>query len=499
MRERSIELAAWLGAALLLGIAALSLEPAITGDGVCYFSTLVGLAEHGSPELTDDVGRAAQDRLGARCEGLSERASNGRVYALHFFAYPLLCVPAYGLLALAGGDPLRAFQLTNAALIAASLLYLLLVSRQSRPVRLLCTALVLLSTASFYFQWTDPGIFSTALLLVASLALVDRRYALAACAAGLSSLQNQPTVLFLVPVLCAQLLELRTRPLRESVPRLLRTAAAGALVLLPLGWNYAHFGRPLSIATVGFLRFLDPSLISLERLWLFVFDLNEGLIVGLPALLWLVPAALLCRAREVRREQQPLLRPEDLLLAGFVLIALATLAQANWSAGQSVFNRYAAWAGMLPVVWGVVTVARRPDAGLASAALPALLLQLGMWWSMGGIALARQPSYLELKPWVLPLWRALPHAYDPLPDVFAERLAGQELFTIETPVVLRDADGVLLRVLSRHTDLAEIAAEVCGAGLALLPTDDRSSSAPRTRPTELGFTYLTGRLRCAQR
>ena len=497
VRGRSIELATWLGLALLLAVAALALEPAVTGDGACYLSMLTGLAEHGSPEVTEAIGHSVQDRIGVRCDGLTERAASGRVYALHFFAYPLLCVPAYALLQLAGADTLRAFQLTNAVLLAAALLYVLLLSAQSRVVRMSCAGLVVLSSGSFYFQWTDPGLFSTALMLVSALALVDRRYTLAAWAAGLSSLQNPPTALFLLPALIAQALELRGRPRRETISGLLASAAAAGLALVPFAWNLTQFGRLLSIESVGFIRYLDPTLIGVRRLLLFVFDLNEGLIVGLPALLWLVPAALLCRTLEARRDRRCLLRHEDLVLVGFVLIAVPTLAQANWSAGQSVFNRYAAWAGMAPLVWAASALAGRRAAGLASVAAPALLLQLGTWLYMGGMALALHPSSLALKPWVVPLWRALPHVYDPLPDVFAERLSGREVWAIEAPVVLRDADGVILRVLGRGTRRREIGPEVCGEGGALVPADARRSSAAKTRSTELGYTYLTGRLRCA--
>lgn len=230
-----------------------------------------------------------------------------------------------------------------------------------------------------------------------------------------------------------------------------------------------------------------------------IFDPNEGLIVGLPALLWLVPAALLYRVYEVRSDRRPLLRAEDLLCVGFVLVAVPTLAQANWSAGQSVFNRYAAWAGMLPLVWSASALGRMPGPAFAGAAAPAVALQLAAWTWMGGLSLAQQPSYLAFKPWVVPLWRTLPHAYDPLPDVFAERLAGREMFEIETPAVLRDTDGVILRVLARGADLAAIGSQVCGDGLALEPVDGRSSSAARAHATELGYVYLTGRLRCTMR
>lgn len=304
----------------------------------------------------------------------------------------------------------------------------------------------------------------------------------------------------LVPLmLAAQFWDLRYRRglgllnVELSLP-LAKTGIAASISLAPYIWSLVKFDVLNPIVATGYI---DYSLISVERLGSYIFDLNQGLIVGLPLLFWAVPVAIVARAFEVAKTSNGWLRHEDVLLIGFVLVVLPTLAQINWNSGHSVFLRYAAWAGMLPLVWAGVSLGSIGSTWKMLGVIPALVIQAVMVLSIGGVNLQRFPNYVAFMPWVPTLWQRFVHFYDPLPEIYYERLVGAEK-PIVTPAIFRDANGkTIIRVLTNKHDIDQIGEEVCGHGVALLPLDSRLSSYPKITPTERGFYYLTGRVVCS--
>lgn len=501
-QSRLLEIIAATSAAALLVVLALTLTAIRSGDGQYYFAMLEGLANSGSPAITQAASEAAFARTGLNTStGMVIAATDGRLYAWHFFAYPLINVPAYKLLQALGLDVLKAFQLTNAALVALSLIYILVLSRVSCAARWFIAGGLILSSGTIYFQWTHPEIYSAVLVLLASIGLVERRYPLAALMAALSSLQNPSSALIIIAVFGAQAWDLRGHSGRGLLTRTSlfafgATVAAATVALIPYVWNIVQFGVPNPIANNGYILLSN---INLRRLISFVFDLNQGLIVGLPLLLWAVPIALLARMTSIfTTGRASILKREDWLLIAFVLMALPTLGQINWNAGHSVFLRYAAWSGMALLVWVGVTLGGTCVSWRAVGLVPALALQTMMALYIGGLSLMRFPSYVGFMPWVVPIWNHFPHFYHPLPDIYFERLNGYE-GNISTPAILTGENGELIRILSRQPSIDLVGEEVCGPQGALMPADFRSNSLPKISNTELGFIYVTGRLVCSSR
>ena len=495
---RFLEIVVTASVIVLLVILALTLVPTRTGDGFYYFAMLDGLANDGSPAMTDRVRDIVVGRFGFDPQtGMVIRGRNGNLYAWHFFAYPFLCVPAYKLLQALNLDVLQAFQLTNALLIGLALTYVLVISRLAAPSRWFIAAGFLLSTATIYFQWTHPEVFTAALVLMASVGLVTRQYVFAALLAAVGSLQNPSAALLIMPIFGAQMWELRVEQrlgwlTRDMLWPLGATLLVSMVGLASYGWSYYQFGVLNPIASKGSI---DYSSVNLGRLNSFVFDLNQGLIVGLPLLLWAVPAVLAFRAISVFSRTHPIARREDFLLAGFLLMAIPTLGQTNWNAGHSVFLRYAAWAGMAPMVWVAVTLGGIGSAWRTVCIIPAVALQLGMALYIGGLSVSRFPYYAGFMPWVEPIWNHIPHFYNPDPEIFFERLVGRES-AIKTPAVLKGRDGQMIRVLTQKRLLKEVAEEVCGSGSDFVQFDDRPSSQPKMIETEGGYSYVVGRFDC---
>src|SRR5690606_35843148 len=199
-------------------------------DGQYYLAMLEGLANHFSPAITHEVAQTVFDRTGLDTQaGMVLRGTDGNLYAWHFWAYSLACVPAYWLLKALDLDTLQAFQITNAFLIIWSLRFLVLRSSLGRAVRWLIAGGFILSTATLYFQWTHPEVFTASLLLIASVLAASRQYCSAALLAAIASFQNPSASFLIFPLVLAQLVELRhTGISKDSLRKLAYTACAAS-------------------------------------------------------------------------------------------------------------------------------------------------------------------------------------------------------------------------------------------------------------------------------
>src|SRR5262249_6257477 len=203
---------AFLIAAAALIVTCALRKPVRTGDGYEYFSTLQAWFDHGSRDLrAEDTSRLAsllaKSGIPAADDpraGFFESPRNHRSYGWHFFAYPLVAVPAKAVLHLVRGNELAAFQVTNAVLLAVAL-YVLLFRCRTAPLRkrLLIAGFATLSPVLWYLPWTHPEVFIWAMVLLAMAFLDESRPALAVLFAALGALQNPPLAILAVALAVA--------------------------------------------------------------------------------------------------------------------------------------------------------------------------------------------------------------------------------------------------------------------------------------------------------
>lgn len=480
---------------MVLVLLAITMPPVLTGDGAYYFAMLDGIANNYSPAITQGF---RESHPGYELTKMTLLGRDGKLYGWHFFAFPLLCLPAYKFLDFWGLDVLKAFQLTNSFFIIFTL-GVVFFSRLIAPIRWFVAGSFLLSTATLYFQWTSPELFSASGIIISSIGLVEGNFLSAAFFASVSSLQNPSSIMMLIPVFFSQMLLVRDANkvvllTSGAFGKFWPIVAVSSVSLLPFGWNYYQFSVANPIAVSGLL---DYSNINIIRLNSFFFDLNQGLIIGLPLLIWAILCMVGVRLFAYARQEASIFRREDLLLIGFILMVLPTLAQVNFNSASAVFMRYAAWTGMVPLVWVAVSIGRSVNVDtLALCFIPGLVLQIAMALTIGGLTFARIPSNLQFMPWVKLIWKWNPHVYDPLPQIFYERLLGHQVITnIDTPTILKSEDGTMIRILSRRKRIDTVAWEVCG-GSSFVSIDSRPTSKPVIVHSESGFRYVTGRLRC---
>lgn len=466
-------------AALLLTCSAL-VRPKHYGDIQEYMLTTVALANHATPDIRQQdiatvtaigarqlapgfeaVGAAM--RAGAPLAGDGLLRAHDGYYAMHFFAYPALAVLPFKLLMAAHIDPFRCYLVVNSAAVFVLGLALFRLFGNARHAALGVLA-YLLCGGALYWQWTSPETVSATGLLAGLILFCTGAPLAGGLLAGLGAMQNPPLILFCLfaPLLRASL---GTDPgLPRTASR--RRAAAGlaacaALGLAPILFDLYVFGTPSIIGKLA----TDASLVTPSRLHSFFVDLNQGMLVGVPAL----AAALLLRAP----------RAPALILAALafaVAMALPSLSAGNWNSGAAGMMRYALWAAM-PLLFAFLWLLRR------APRWPVATVALVLAGQALATAHARSYHYLEFSPLAQRVMAAAPGWYNPDPEIFRERSTHQD--------GLRDPDRVFAWAGKTMYNTASPAAvaQLCGAGRAPAAANSYADAGR-------GWRYINGPVLC---
>jgi hypothetical protein len=529
-RFRQFRHVVWALASLLVLGMALRQVPICEGDGYEYALTLEAFYRHFSPDIRlGDVDRLIgliekfpsqvyslkplQEMSAAMQSGQSEvllgifRTDNGQYFGYHFGFYSLLNLPVKAALAVLQLNELKAFQLTNALIMVATMGYLCVFSILEIQTRNILLMFYLLGCSIFYLFWPHPEILAAALALIASCALCEKRFYLAVLAASLCALQNPSSLFFAALIILALFLYKRRvilskRPDGKSLKLLAISVLTSLLSFVPYAFYYYHYQVPNLIVTKGFV---DKSLIGLPRLSSTLFDLNQGLIVGFPGILAGITALLGYRLLTTARQPSGnFLNLSDWLLLAFFLVIAPTLGQTNWNHGQNILSRYAVWSGMLLATWlayNCQTLGRRWKRGLLAAIILLQLPAYNMFF--------RQPQagkYLRMKPLAERLLEHFPAMYNPDPEIFAERVKGRERFGetvapshLDAPFAYRDRSGALTKILIHQSSSQQTEALICGPQGRLLadagPSFQQQLSTARFDPRQ--WAYLQGSYGCS--
>ncbi|MES2901288.1 MAG: hypothetical protein V4723_16270 [Pseudomonadota bacterium] len=477
--------------ALLAAMMALN-KPIASGDIHEYALTMIALDRHGTPDLTAEdiaIGRvmvpSSKPQFDLLDQQLAEpgrkvlfayaRGRDDKLYAIHFFGYPLMAVLPYKLTQIAVRSPLRAFQVVNAAFILILALSLFRLYRSAWKA-MLVLGLFLLSGGILYFSWTSPEIVSAAGLLAGLVLFCSGAPLRGALLAGIAAQQN-PTILAFfgfAPMMLLCLQYQHGTPLRQAALALLTRKNLVALVAglavfaLPIIFNLLQFGVPNIIAQ----HFSDSANISLIRLISFYFDLNQGMIVGIPGVL-----LMLCvwGWRGERRQWHLL----GLGLLFTLALALPALSVYNWNSGASGPMRYAFWASMpllFVLAWRLHTQAKWPPLLLAAV----LALQ--------GLAMLSATGNMYLSPLARLVLEHAPRWYHPEPEIFVERTAHHDSYYWPHEVYVHRVGQQAVTTLY-NANYPGADERLCGPGKGVAADNDMADS-------DRGWRYVHGTVRC---
>lgn len=496
-------LAAWRFPLILLLCLAAQLvrnQVGLGGDVLEYTVTTAAVASHGRP----DIRMADIDRIEALAPNLTgafdplradirsgtadvypafARGRDGRIYPIHFFGYPAMVALPLKVLVKAGLPPLKAFQVIN----YAALFVLGLALRRffgSDWKALAGMALFLGSGGVLYYNWTSPECLSAAGLLAGLLLWLSGAPLAGGVLAGIAATQNPTIVLFFgfAPLLSAWLDwkqgDKVGAGLRAALGRrqLAGIAAGLALFALPLLFNLKQYGVPSLIAR----RFSDPALVGLARIESFYFDLNQGMVIGIPAVLVALALWGWGRGADARRRAVTL----ALCLVASLALALPAFAVLNWNSGAVGMMRYAFWAAM-PLLLALLLRLRDHARWPAGLVLGLALAQ--------GLAMFHALSYEfnEFSPLARQVLARAPGWYHPEPEIFAERMAHNDNYIERDKVYAYRPAGGPAKTLY-HPSNPRLDELLCGKDAALSANNRSTASA-------YGWRYIDGDVQCIPR
>jgi len=481
--------------ALTFLVATVGVRP--TGDGTEYLVVARAIGRHGTPDIRLPNARWIRERephfrqlTAELVHGIEAGARNplpsvyrtpgGAYYSLHFWFFSLLAVPFLELTELLGLSPVLALAWVNACGLCAAIAVLFRRSDRAGPA-LVATVLLWLCGTTFYLAWTGPEVLTGATVLIACLAAKSGRLGLAIAAGGLAATQN-PSAVFVLPFVVWT-----AWPLRRPLPLGEKLGVAGGVLLaaLPYLFFYSKFGVWSLIATFA----TDLALISWERAWSLAFDLNEGMIVGIPGLLAAFVAVVVAVVVRASAPERPALyREVGATLALVVAMAVPTFSIHNWNSGNVVFIRYAYWLAMPLFALALELSERLAERSRILVAAGALALQLcvvglnGLWGERYNFVHHGSVAKLVL--------RHFPGAYNPVPEIFYERSLGWEWEPDKVDVVVWPYRGRPGKVMVRHGHRA-VSKRICSDGSEIL--------SDSVRPASGGWTYLDAPFQCRAR
>ncbi|HTQ06299.1 MAG TPA: hypothetical protein VMI54_20695 [Polyangiaceae bacterium] len=410
-----------------LGLAATESQ----GDGPEYLLMTHALMTHATPDIRIPDARWIGPRVPfwARAShglelaihekadsfGSIIRADDGPYYSVHFWFYSLLAVPFLALVELFRVTPWLAFGALN-GVVASVGIGVLWVHFERTRFAFMAVCVFVLAGTTFYVPWTGPEALSGASALIACLRPRKGDLVGGLVAGAVASVQNASAGALLPFVLwCWWPKRRKLSPLELG-----GCAVAVLLTALPYAFFYKHFHIPSLTGQFA----TNPKLIGWERAWSFVFDLNQGLILGLPGILLGVVAMPVAVFVTKKAGGFTLL---DELLPTLVLVTamtVPTLAVHNWNMGENVIIRYGYWIAM-PLTAVLLELAWRLEARLRT----------GLTLAVGGVQLAaiapnglvgQNYSFHEHSWAAVAMLRHFPQAYNPWPEIFYERTLHHE-------------------------------------------------------------------------
>jgi hypothetical protein len=407
--------------------------------------TATAFREHGSPAIrASDALVAARrypevaDRALGLADGLGaesatpaagiRRSLSGSYFSDHFWLYALLATPFLALGALVSSSAAFGFACVNVGAVLIANAYLGRAFATSRQ-RLQARLLLLACGTSFYLGWADPAVPVAAALLIATLAATRAELGIGMIAAGFAAALSPSAIVILVFVL-AWWVRLRmwpdtsisgppTKP--ELRPRDAWATVFGlGLAALPYWFFRAEFG----VSHPGARDTHDLRLLEAGRFQSFFFDWNQGMVMGVPGLMFALSiatyAALFGSARSERKELLSGLFFTDLALTFFVMPALALR---DFNSESAVFQR-AAYVRCMPLLGCLFALLPRLplrfERPIVIACATAQLAVIA-WHGPTGAG-SDHLRFTRLAEFALTHFPAL---YDPDPEIFRERTLGR--------------------------------------------------------------------------
>ncbi|WP_277966227.1 hypothetical protein [Pantoea trifolii] len=344
----------------------------ITGDGKEYILMTQSLLNHGTPDLrpedASDVLKQFKITQNNFSDAYLECASNkeclkntnavknynyfesksGKYYSWHFFAYPLLNTMSYYLYQKIDKAPTVSFAFVNGVFMLLAI-FLVITKLSENIIYKITIIIATLAPTSFsYLKWNHPESLTYSLIVISLILFKNRNYLSSSMILAISSLQNPPIAFasFIIYLISSHQAIGFNRKLPSKIFNLTRDVKqhliAGliiaSVIVAPSIYYFINFNTSNLIVTHGFS---DAKLISINRLYDFYFDFNQGMILLIPYSMLLVIAGIVFKIRSKYKLLE--IKSAVIFITLSIVTAIPCLTTTNWNPGGADVLRYAYW------------------------------------------------------------------------------------------------------------------------------------------------------------
>jgi hypothetical protein len=362
-------------------------------------------------------------------------------FSYHFWFYSMLNVPARYFLSLIDADIKITFLCTNLFMIFLGIWLITQLKKTTLKDKVFLCLLMTFSPLLWYVDWAHAEVFCGVLVFLGAIYHYYKLFYAAIICFVIASLQNQAiTILaFLVSI------EVLYRE-KITFPLLLKLFLCNVWTLAPSLFYYYWFEVFSLLSTDGTISYEG---ISLKRFWHFFFDLNQGLIYGIPFVLLFALILILIDVSRLKKFR------EYTLLLAIPFMALLFMQVTNWNSGNVVIKRYGVWIAPLFIVAFYFRIKRFKTWAFYLIAVLAALSQPLVIFSQHDFNQYYWHAN-NLKPiakWVLdrhPAW------YNPEPEVLLERMNTSNPASTDSVIVYQNHEGKVTKMFVKQGALKQL-------------------------------------------
>lgn len=263
----------------------------------------------------------------------------GKNYSCHFFVYSLFNLPVRLMCKIIGFNPLLVAQITNILLILISCFFFFKYSIFKKIETAVFIVLFFYSTNYWYLAWQHTEVFTVCFATAGFWLFIYGKKYIGVFLVSIAALQNQP-----VAIIVGALVLITLFSNKFTIKNIVKLGCASFLVLVPSVFYYFHFGVTNLIKFQGVMSF---DYVTFTRVFGFFFDINQGVILALPFILFLYLYFIIKKIILIKTEANKW----ELFIPLALIIAVSVAAMLdNWNHGQAVVNRYVTYIGAIILV-----------------------------------------------------------------------------------------------------------------------------------------------------
>lgn len=437
-----------------------TITPSVFGDGHEYMMQTVAFQNHFSFGVSPDDFEEAKSQFYQNQEGMCNSYTNpafmafderGWAYSNHFGAYSAIVTLIKPILLKLDIYPLWAFYITNLILWMAAVLVVFIFLKVDEKRKFCILILLILNPAFYYLDWAHTEIYIFAFEVIGLVFLCNKQYIPSILAFSISAMQNVGIFPIAAMAGISYILDCYDRYVGDNQDRnVVKFAAAYWGKIIPYGFLYLPAFCPLIMSFYRFGTFNRIADIAMENKYLlhkavdYLFDPNLGIFPYEPLLMTAYIVLIFVGFKKFPRDA-------ILYLLGIVGILFIIIRQRQINSGMMGIMRYCVW--IIPVMVFYVVIhwpsenGKRNGLVIAATAqgiFTAVLVSYCVWF--GG-------SYNELQfsDWTETLIDVAPQIYNPTHGIFYSRTMGMELYDSPIPVVYKNKQGYVRKILLSKT------------------------------------------------